>query len=269
MAKGTCSIKGCGRTGQLRRSWCQKHYWRWKTYGDPERECYYSCPKGHPLSPGNITLDAKGNRHCATCAATVRVREKCTVNGCPDPQIIRGWCSAHYQRWRKTGSPVRLPKPTQCSVEGCTTAVDRMGWCCKHYTRWKIHGTTDGRERPAKCAVGNCPKAPVSRGWCKRHYKLLTGQGVAHEMKRYALKLGSQAERVDYEAILAEFGMGCHICGGAIRKRADLHMDHVLALSRGGSHTYGNIRPSHRWCNQQKCAKLLADYLAEKGLIAA
>lgn len=91
------------------------------------------------------------------------------------------------------------------------------------------------------------------------HYKRLTGQGSAHEMKRHALKRGSEVESVDYEVILAEFGMVCHICGGQIASLAKLHMDHVVPLARGGTHTYGNIRPAHAYCNQRKSDKLMSE----------
>ena len=30
-----CSIDGCEKGGRLRRGWCDKHYWRWLTHGDP------------------------------------------------------------------------------------------------------------------------------------------------------------------------------------------------------------------------------------------
>jgi len=37
----------------------------------------------------------------------------------------------------------------------------------------------------------------------------------------------------------------------------DLHFDHVIPLSKGGPHTYDNIRPAHSWCNMRKGTKLL------------
>ena len=51
--------------------------------------------------------------------------------------------------------------------------------------------------------------------------------------------------------------MVCHICGGEVGSLADLNMDHVIPLARGGTHTYDNIRPSHKRCNQRKHVKLL------------
>lgn len=41
----------------------------------------------------------------------------CTVEDCPRPTLARGWCNAHYKRWRKTGDPqgsVPRKRPTSC-----------------------------------------------------------------------------------------------------------------------------------------------------------
>ena len=76
--------------------------------------------------------------------------------------------------------------------------------------------------------------------------------------RRKARKLGNECEPVSYVAILAKWGMVCHICGGGITARADLHFDHVIPLARGGAHAERNIRPSHSFCNLSKGARLLA-----------
>lgn len=63
--------------------------------------------------------------------------------------------------------------------------------------------------------------------------------------------------KVSYAAILRQHGWVCHICGGSIAGRADLHFDHVVPLSRGGSHSNDNIRPAHAFCNLSKHDNLL------------
>lgn len=62
---------------------------------------------------------------------------------------------------------------------------------------------------------------------------------------------------VDYAAILADHGMVCHICGGAIDSLDDLHFDHVIPLVKGGAHSQDNVRPSHALCNMRKSDKIL------------
>lgn len=189
----------------------------------------------------------------------------CTVDGCDDPVLARGWCRKHYLRWYRlgdTGTPPRF-QVRQCSVDGCEADSEKRGWCGKHYRRWTRTGTTDDpAPKATECAVEGCRRPPRSRGWCKPHYKQITGQGSSHEMKRYALKRGTQVEDVSYEEIIAEYGMTCHLCLLPIESRADLHMDHVEALGRGGAHVRENLRPSHKRCNQIKNARPLAEAIA-------
>lgn len=251
---------------------CTLHYGRWKKYGSTAKR-YYTCPKNHVMSPGNMIADAKGVRHCRACQ-DLRAVPKCVIDGCCDPQLARGWCRKHYLRWYRIGSTDTPPRFVLkvCSISVCAEPAVKLGWCSKHHARWKRHGTTDDPPpRPEACSIDGCERPPQVRGWCKRHYKQLTGQGAAHQMKRYALLCGTEVEPVDYGAILAEFGMVCHLCGGEIESRHDLNMDHVIPLGGGhnGTHTYGNIRPSHRWCNQCKQTMLVADYLAKAGMLAA
>jgi len=75
MAKTKCSIKGCNRTGRIRRTWCDVHYERWRAHGDPN---------------------------------TVRRQfktGKCSIAGCNIRAVTRGWCHKHYVRWRAHGDP--------------------------------------------------------------------------------------------------------------------------------------------------------------------
>lgn len=32
----------------------------------------------------------------------------CTIEGCGKPDVARGWCGAHYRRWRRHGDPLAL-----------------------------------------------------------------------------------------------------------------------------------------------------------------
>jgi len=67
----TCSIVGCSRS-VVARTWCKRHYDRWRMHGDPTRLA---------RQPGG----------------------RCVVGGCKQASHARGWCSRHYQRWKKSG----------------------------------------------------------------------------------------------------------------------------------------------------------------------
>lgn len=65
----------------------------------------------------------------------------CTFPDCMKTRVARGWCEAHYRRWRRYGTPQggRLRR-TGCAVEGCRSAHSAKGYCVVHYARWARHG---------------------------------------------------------------------------------------------------------------------------------
>lgn len=77
----------------------------------------------------------------------------CSVEGCHKRAKTRGWCSAHYERWRRNGvvggpGDARKRPPTPCSANGCDY-VGRVvrGLCPKHYQRLRSHGDADAEVR--------------------------------------------------------------------------------------------------------------------------
>jgi hypothetical protein len=69
----------------------------------------------------------------------------CVVNGCGWHQkIIRGYCTKHYQRWKKYGAPElppqQAPPRRTCTVNGCDRTHDAHGYCHIHYCRAVKYG---------------------------------------------------------------------------------------------------------------------------------
>jgi 5-methylcytosine-specific restriction endonuclease McrA len=95
-----------------------------------------------------------------------------------------------------------------------------------------------------------------TRQWAAANPDAVRANGSKHSAKRRARKRDTQIDRVDLAAILDEHGRFCHLCEREIAEDDVLEMDHVVPLSRGGSHTADNIRPSHRRCNRRKYNKL-------------
>lgn len=71
-----------------------------------------------------------------------------------------------------------------CAVDGCEKGVLARGWCTMHYNRWKKHGDpltvlpsgrpfTEGRRtNPENCTEDGCDRAAVAKGLCQRHWKV-------------------------------------------------------------------------------------------------
>lgn len=81
----------------------------------------------------------------------------CSVPHCRRGAICRGWCKAHYSRWRKTGD-VQADKPlaprdTQdtCNGPGCSRWARTRGLCRPHYMQqWRGLELTPIQEKPQR-----------------------------------------------------------------------------------------------------------------------
>jgi hypothetical protein len=125
-----CSVDGCERD-VLSRSWCVKHYNRWREHGDP-----VILPPRKPPPP-------------------VPPKPPCKVHGCEQTSAIRGWCSRHYYRWARLGDPeagsaYRYKQDGPCSIEGCAESAAIRGWCGRHYQRWQQYGDPEAPLRRAR-----------------------------------------------------------------------------------------------------------------------
>jgi hypothetical protein len=83
----------------------------------------------------------------------------CSIEGCGKPAYTRGWCAAHYFRFRRHGDPLggrMWLRESICAAEGCVQPILARGWCVTHYSRFRRHGdplgggpyiTFDGRRK--------------------------------------------------------------------------------------------------------------------------
>jgi hypothetical protein len=79
MSQHTCEIDDCTNR-HYGHGFCNKHYKRWKKYGDP----------------------------LSGAAFRVTGETTCSIPDCADEYYGQGYCSKHYQRWYKHGDPLSL-----------------------------------------------------------------------------------------------------------------------------------------------------------------
>ncbi len=61
------------------------------------------------------------------------------------------------------------------------------------------------------------------------------------------------------DSVVRRDGMICKLCGLEIASKADLHIDHIQPLSKGGPTTPGNLQPAHAACNVAKSNRWVED----------
>lgn len=108
------------------------------------------------------------------------------------------------------------------------------------------------RRRSARYRRANLAKC---RAAGESHRRRHLDKYAAKARRRLALKLGTFVGPVDYVAVVRAAKGRCGICGKRIG-RALTHIDHIVPLAKGGSHTQDNLQLSHARCNLKKGARM-------------
>lgn len=105
----------------------------------------------------------------------------CQVDGCERPHDARGYCEAHYARWKRGGNlstPIGPPSmpDRKCTIPNCDRKHTARGYCSLHYDRWRTGVSLTAPLRVkipsgAVCAVETCTRPVVAKGYCDPHHK--------------------------------------------------------------------------------------------------
>lgn len=102
-----------------------------------------------------------------------------------------------------------------------------------------------------------------SREWKRKAGEKYKAARVCYEGKRNALKKGTSSHEKQLvtfmENIRVKEKSHCYYCGGLVAGD-DVHFDHIVPISKGGSHSPANICVSCPGCNLEKGAKLIGDW---------
>lgn len=168
----------------------------------------------------------------------------------------------------------------QCGREAVVTKADAK--YCSHACFYDARYGVDRTPRPTRreraqrklerAASGVSGTVVWVAGNCARCGQVFTrrrsGVGVQHCSKtcqlrdkasrRRALEAGADVDSVSRWRVHERDGWTCHICGDPVDRDAvapDLAapvLDHVIPLARGGSHSEGNLKTAHFYCNSVK-----------------
>lgn len=129
----------------------------------------------------------------------------CSVPDCTRPRSARGWCKAHYSRWRRSGAAEAPVRNTVCTVDGCGAKLLSRGYCAKHYQRWAKSGDPLSRQ----LIIGDdearfwskLPKADALDCWEWQGNRKPSGYGLFYTEGKVR-----PAHRVAYELLRGEIG---------------------------------------------------------------
>jgi 5-methylcytosine-specific restriction endonuclease McrA len=96
---------------------------------------------------------------------------------------------------------------------------------------------------------------------CSRAFR---GQFDGRRERHWTRKTGAKYEAVSFQKVYERDGGACQICWkpvdrslrGDVRNPLAPTLDHIIPLSKGGAHTYANVRLAHCGCNNEKADKL-------------
>lgn len=122
----------------------------------------------------------------------------------------------------------------QCRVDGCDRPVRARGMCSMHWRRW---ARATGREKNPE--------------WNERRRK-------NYEKRRARKKSNGPVDDFTNIEVYERDHWFCGICGLKVDRTLawpdpmSASLDHIVPLSRGGSHTLDNVQCAHLVCNTRK-----------------
>ena len=169
-----------------------------------------------------------------------------------------------------------------CQWPSCTATLTYRGrgrppkWCDDHKgaAAREQRKSYPRESRTSLCTVDDCGRGIVGRGMCNMHWRRwarATGrertpawneQRRARWKARFAAKRNAVSEVIVYQDVFVRDRWICGICGTSVDPLLEYpdpfsaSLDHVIPLSKGGTHTYSNVQCSHLRCNVGKGADL-------------
>ena len=169
--------------------------------------------------------------------------------------------------------------PSQGSTEGWQSLADcaalekqrpRDGFVSSNLNTFLLEG---GNMR--KCEKEGCEAKHKALGLCKQHYMSVYNRAYYAENREamYAKARKWQAEnperkrehgrrrsfgyRKHLSDLMEDYAGMCGICGEdmfGLESDSDIHVDHIIPVSKGGTNDYDNLQPAHATCNFRKSA---------------
>ncbi|MCW2848160.1 MAG: hypothetical protein JWR90_2134 [Marmoricola sp.] len=246
------------------------HYRRLLNLGDPNAPgrrvqatvCVIDGCQGRPVAKDLCRKHYYAQARAEFLAANppaAKVSVPCSVEGCGQVASARGWCGAHYQRWRRFGAPDFFPPDLgkQCSIDGCIRPTNARGLCDQHYYRWSRYGDpllSKNRPRVSQTPTEYAPRQCATCGETFDPSTSAVRKYCGRRCRPSRASVGVNNRR-SVERLAREDGWMCQLCKEPIdpnlywpNLRAG-SVDHIVQVQHGGNDDRANLRLTHLTCN--------------------
>lgn len=264
MIDSTCSVDECDSALYVKkRRLCQRHYNRL-------------------LYSGNVALPAMP-AVCIGCDGEIRpssgvgtkpkyCSDKCRQQKNYRTRVESGKYAEDAARLRAERASRDLPSHECMQCGGTWTSTHRVSKFCSS----KCHNKFKDIHNPLRRVEKDCDRGVRAKGMCQMHWRRLArAEGreanpawdegrKANYHKRRAQKLGTQVEDLRPIDIYERDIWLCGLCvtpvdpDSAWPDPMSPSLDHILPLSKGGTHTYENVQLAHLTCNVSKGNRVAA-----------
>ena len=189
----------------------------------------------------------------------VRPPGPCAVEGCNRPRRRRDWCSTHYSRWQRNGSPHDEDQAWVIGERGdCVVCGEQVpeGIGFRRYCGRSCAVMAARGERPTE---GQCVKCASPIDYLARHPSgrlKHTNAALCPSCRRERAKLAPFIP-----ALIERDGPDCQICGRLVDlslrfpNPMSRSVDHIIPWSKGGPSEMANYQLAHFGCNSRKQAR--------------
>lgn len=228
----------------------------------------------------------------------------CSVDGCEKPKLARGYCNAHYCRWRNHGDPlggkkgpaVRRALDFPDGTRQCTTcgerkpldeyhkdtraSLGRRAVCARCHTNqaqaWyqQNHDRQLQRSRAAYLRdVDKIRANDLKRYERDREKRIALATDQMH-IRRARMRDARYVVGITHKRLRAKHGDTCCYCGitmafgsakGTRYNPDRATIEHIIPISAGGAHDWDNTTLCCRQCNIRKNKMSVEEFLTRLG----
>lgn len=243
-----CTVNGCSKPRRTRKM-CNMHAKRVDIHGTPHQKCP-TCGEEMPVYNGSAIY----------CSEDCRPR--CRVEKCDQPYYSsKGYCRRHAELVRNHGRPVGTrewtPRADEYTCLVCGTLFQSNGisrqFC--HVNCQGLYNRYNGQVPSLDFNCGMCGEHIIhgKDGIWSRRDRLICSRCKSSSNARHGTSAGALALRD---------GNTCKLCGEEVDMtlrfpdRMAGTVDHILPVSRGGTHDPENLQLAHQSCNSKKQARM-------------